>query len=41
MKVFIFDPLWSKLVDEKLEKQLDESNADVSVVTGRYPNKVN
>lgn len=33
MKAFIFDPLWPKLVDEKLERQLDESGVDVTVVT--------
>ncbi|HUD05397.1 MAG TPA: NAD(P)-dependent oxidoreductase [Candidatus Saccharimonadales bacterium] len=37
MKVFIFDPLWSKLVDERLEKQLAESKADITVVTEIKP----
>lgn len=32
MKVFILDPLWPKLVDEKLERQLAECGADVTVV---------
>lgn len=33
MKAFIFDPLWPKLVDEKLERQLDECGVDVIVIT--------
>jgi glycerate dehydrogenase len=33
MKAFIFDPLWPKLVDEQLERQLDESGVDVTVIT--------
>jgi len=33
MKAFIFDPLWPKLVDEKLQRQLDECGVDVTVVT--------
>ncbi len=33
MKAFIFDPLWPKLVDEKLERQLDESVVDIIVIT--------
>lgn len=33
MKAFIFDPLWPKLVDEKLKQQLDECGIDVTVVT--------
>ena len=37
MKVFIFDPLWPKLVDEKLEKELAKSNATVIIVTDVKP----
>ncbi|HEV2412495.1 MAG TPA: NAD(P)-dependent oxidoreductase, partial [Candidatus Saccharimonadales bacterium] len=37
MKVFIFDPLWTKLVDEKLEEQLAESKADLTVITDVKP----
>ncbi len=37
MKVFIFDPIWSKLVDEKLEKQLAQSNAEITVINDIKP----
>lgn len=33
MKAFIFDPLWPKLVDEKLEQQLDECGVEVTIIT--------
>lgn len=37
MKAFIFDPLWPKLADEKLEKQLAESGVDTTIVTDVKP----
>jgi lactate dehydrogenase-like 2-hydroxyacid dehydrogenase len=33
MKAFIFDLLWPKLVDEKLQQQLDKCGVDVTVIT--------
>jgi lactate dehydrogenase-like 2-hydroxyacid dehydrogenase len=37
MKIFIFDPLWPKLVDEKLEAKLAESGAEAIIVTDVKP----
>lgn len=37
MKVFIFDPLWHKLVDEKLEQELAKSGVEVTVITEIKP----
>jgi lactate dehydrogenase-like 2-hydroxyacid dehydrogenase len=33
MKAFIFDPLWPKLVDKKLEQQLDKCGVDITIIT--------
>lgn len=37
MKVFIFDPLWSKLVDERLEAELAKTGAEVTIITDVKP----
>lgn len=37
MKAFIFDPLWLKLVDDKIKRQLTESGVDIVVVTDVKP----
>lgn len=37
MKVFIFDPLWLKLVDEKLKNILVENNIEVIVISDVKP----
>jgi len=37
MKIFIFDPLWPKLVDEKLEAKLLPLNAEIIVVSDVKP----
>lgn len=37
MKVFIFDPLWPKLVDEELEKKLAEVSTNIVIVTDVKP----
>ena len=37
MKAFIFDPLWPKLADDILEKQLAESGVEVVVITNVKP----
>lgn len=37
MKVFIFDPLWAKLVDKKLEDQLAKSDAEINIITDVKP----
>ncbi len=37
MKAFILDPLWTKLVDSKLEQQLTETGADITIITEVKP----
>jgi len=37
MKVFVFDPLWHKLVDEKLKQELTKSNVELTVITEIKP----
>lgn len=37
MKVFIFDPLWPKLVDEKLKKALEKSDAEIYIIADVKP----
>ena len=37
MKVFIFDPLWPKLVDEKLEEKLSSVGAETIIITEVKP----